>query len=491
MKNLTKAMLLAVLFVVGQACSDLLDNPKPSTSIAQDVALSDAGAVEAIRANMYNALQSFDYSTTYFLGTDALADNVFNRSGTNRFSGLAENSPQSGLSSYSTSYNLINDANIIIHAIKEGVLDPSTLRQYRGEAYFMRALAMHHLTRALGYEPGMTPNTGEGAGFNLGIIIRTEPVLSPADADFRARSTVSEVYSQITSDLNQAISLLSQGDAGDPTYVTEAAAHALLARVSLYARDYDQANTSAQNALDATGAELASAGDVATMFDETKGINPEGIFVIRVNPDTESQGYNSSLNTYTATVWVAQVPTQDAMDIFESGDARLALFGPCDNNDFDPPSPVPNCRATHPDIADGEEGLEVRKWNGELGNYTDNLPFFRVSEMLLIQAEARLNGAPGDAAAPLNRLRAARNLGPVTPTMENILEERRREFFAEGQRFWDLKRLGMDIRKAPETGQETIPYSNYRVLDNIPFDEVALSKEEAPEGQVLLQNPGY
>lgn len=484
-------MLLAVLFVVGQACTDLLDNPQPSTSISQEVALSDPGAVEAIRANMYNALQGFGYSTSYFLGASTLADDTFNRGGTNRFTGLAENNPGSHLGTWGGAYNLINDANTIISAIEDGVLDDNVLRQYRGEAYFLRAFAMHHLARAVSYEPNMTPNTGDGAGFNLGIIIRTEPVLDPGEADFRARATVSETYTQIRNDLNQAISLLSQGDAGSPVFATEAAAHALLARVSLYAQDYDQANTSAQNALDASSAELAEADEVVSMFDETTGLNPEGIFIIAVNPDTESQGVNSSLNSYTASQWVAQVPTQDAMDIFESGDARLALFSPCDDDETDPPTPLPNCLATHPDIADGEEELEVNKWNAEPGSFADNYPFFRVSEMLFIQAEARLNGAPGDAAAPLNAIRTARNLEPVAATMDNIMEERRREFFVEGHRFWDLKRLGMDIRKAPETGQQDVPYSNYRVLDNIPFGEVSLSQEEAEEGNQLIQNPGY
>jgi hypothetical protein len=497
MRKLTGIMMLLVLFVLGQSCTDLLEQPEPSTSISEEVALSDPGAVEALRAQMYSRLHSFNYTTAYMIGPAALADELSNRPGTTRGLGYAENQRGTGMGTWGTSYNLINEANLIINEVGQDVFDSqATLDQYIAEALFMRAFAYHHLVRAYGYEPGMSPATGQGAGFDLGVVLRTQAAQSPEDASFRPRKTVSRIYSQIESDLQRAIGLFqSVGDAGNVQYATLAAAQALHARVSLYAGNYQDANDYAVDALNNTSASLATTqSGVANMFNETAGTNPEAIFLTVVNPSTESQGVNNALHAYTSTQWMAQVPTQDQLNMYDASgsDYRLAWFAECNNEDGGGDA---GCLATHPSINSGNSPLEIQKWNGELGNYADNIPLLRVAEMYLILAEARLpsNGATGTGitATPLNDLRAARGLGTVTPSEQAILDERRREFVAEGQRFFDLKRLGRDISKAPATGAPEVPYTDFRILDNIPNGEVDLSEAEAPEDSVLIQNPGY
>ena len=285
--------MLLVLFVLGQSCTDLLEQPEPSTSISQEVALSDPGAVEAIRAQMYSRMQSGAYTTTYMLGPAALADEITNRPGTTRLNGLAENNRGSGMGSWGTSYNLINEANLIINGVGQDVFDSqATLEQYQAEALTLRAFAYHHLVRAYGYEPGMSPATGQGSGFDLGVVLRTQPAQSPEDASFRPRKTVSRIYSQIESDLQRAITLFqNSGDAGTNQYITLAAAQALHARVSLYAGNYQDANDYAVSALQNTSASLATTqSGVANMFNETAGTNPEAIFLTVIDPATESLG---------------------------------------------------------------------------------------------------------------------------------------------------------------------------------------------------------
>jgi len=503
MKNLIKAVMLLVLFTAGQACSDLLDNAQPSTQISQQVALSDAGAVEAIRAKMYDWLHTFSYSTEYMLAPDALADNLYNRGSTNRFSGVATNANTAGMmdgggtpsrSAYQVSYEIINDANLLIGGVKDGTLDDATMKQYQGEAYFMRAFALHHLVRSLGYEPNMSPSSGSGAGFDLGVIIRTKPTLGTQEAVFKPRSTVSQVYQQIESDLKQSINLLGQNGTAKPIYATKAGAEALLSRVYLYWGKYSEADQYASAALNDTGASLATASQVSTMFDENTGQNPEAIFLTKFNVPTEETGQsqNDALNVYTSTQWMAMVPTQDVMDLYSNNDARLAWFGKCYNDEKG--QDAAGCLASHPAIQNGSVKLELKKWDGELGNYTDNVPLLRVSELKLIQAEARLKGNNiGDPLTPINDLRDARGLQPLaTVTMQDILDSRRREFIGEGQRFFDLKRLGMTITKAPGIQEVSdVPYYDHRVLDNIPFSEVSLSQSQAPADSALVQNPGY
>ena len=231
------------------------------------------------------------------------------------------------------------------------------------------------------------------------------------------------------------------------------------------------------------------------MFDETNGINPESIFTVTVDPNTESLGGNSSPAAYTSQQWGAQIPTQDLMDMYDDeDDARLAWFGPCFNDITG--APFANCVGTHPTIGGGTTGLEIQKYEAELSQFADYYDHFRVAEMLLIQAEARVNDPNlGDPLTPMNELRTARGLDDLNSvTIEDVLDERRRELVAEGHRFFDLKRLGRTIRKAPETvnnNVQDVPYNDFRVLDNIPDGEVSLSEANAEEGNVLIQNPGH
>lgn len=501
MKYLTRILMVLLIFTAAQACTELLEEPQPSTDISEVQALTNEGTVNALRHGMYTELHSFNYTTEYMIGPSALADDSHNRQDATRFIGLNQNNQGSGLSSWGSAYDLINKANLIIHAIEEGVLSEAQQRQYEGEAFVLRAFAMHHLVRALAYEPQMWPEgpvvgdipvTHQASnGWNHGIIVRTEPVRSVTDADFRPRRSVSEVYDQMRSDLNAAIQRLSQGDAGNPTFVTEAAAHALLARIELYDRNYQAAEDAASAALANTSASLATPGQVPTMFDETAGLNPEGIFVTHVANSSESTGVNNSLASYTSQTFTAQVPTQSLMDLYSADDARLSWYVPCE-------APAETgCRATHPDITGGTGFVKTIKWNAEPGSYIDDIPLFRVAEMKLIQAEARLNGATGVPLTPLNELRQNRNLAPLaTVSMDDILEERRREFAYEGHRFWDLKRLGMTIVKDPAIAAqfgavEDVPYGDFRVLDDLPNSEVVLSQENAEEENWLLQNPGH
>ncbi len=491
---------LIVLMTVVQSCSDKLNNAQPSTAVSQEKALGSATAIKSVRTGMYAYFHSMEYTTDYMLVPEALADNIQTRQGANRLSGATANSRGAGAldaDTYNTSYDIINQANLLIHKIPKGVISHADSIQYVGEAYFVRAFVYHHMVRTLGYEPGQQPKAGDGAGWDEGVIIKTKPTLDVSDATYHPRSSVEKVYSLIESDLKNAIDLLGQQEAGSQIYPSKAAAEAELARVYLYERDYKNADKYATDAIaDAKNGPLdvseATADQVASMFG-TSNLNPEGIWINEFNSTVNLAGgnQNNSLNVYTSTQYVAGVPTQDVVNLYSKNDKRLSWFSQC----FDDVAGKPKggCYASSPYIKDGKVKLEFDKWTGAVGNYLDNVPYLRVSEQLLIQSEARLKGGFGDPAAPLNELRKDRGLKPLTstPTMDDILKARRREFIGEGMRFYDLKRLGKDIRKAPGSGYKTVPYTSYKVLDNVPNGDVSRSKANAPQDSVIKQNPGY
>jgi hypothetical protein len=65
---------------------------------------------------------------------------------------------------------------------------------------------------------------------------------------------------------------------------------------------------------------------------------------------------------------------------------------------------------------------------------------------------------------------------------EEILNQRRIELAFEGHRFFDLKRLGRDLVKAPH--YNTVAFTDIRILAPLPTSEVDGNKN-------MVQNAGY
>ena len=516
MRTLKYIPLLLCFLLVGQGCNDVLNHAEPTTSTDPENVLTDAASINSLRAAMYDSFHGFTFTTRMFLGPDALADNSYISTGATRFFGLNNNYGTNGVDSglnngsYGAVYDVILSANALINGVPDGVLDETTAAQYRGEALAIRAFAMHYLTRVLGYEPGQVPDSGPGEGFNLGIIIRTNYVATPEDVKELPRNTITEVYDQIISDLTEAESLLAETTPTSTNYASQAFAQAILARVNLYAGNYEEADTWATEAITTSGLSLVTDSvEIAGMFNETSYNHPESILTIATDPSTESLGVNDAINVYTANQWLAQTPTQSLMNVYSAEDNRLGWYGLCSNEAAGGYSTI--CNATHPEIpsvvVSSSTGpvtistLESRKWHAEQGQFADSYPLIRIGELKLIQAEARYQTQGVTAGlVPLNELRTARGLTELTsadfgltaqqqnvnpgldPFIAEILTERRRELAYEGHRFFDLKRLGLNIPDS--AGDLKISYESHKILDNISPAEIETNEE-------LVQNPGY
>ena len=164
---------------------------------------------------------------------------------------------------------------------------------------------------------------------------------------------------------------------------------------------------------------------------------------------------------------------------------------------------------TNPDLYDILTATDVRgEVNGMIGtqqgyptiigkfptaNGSDNVTVIRVEEMHLIYAEALLRaGDASGALTYLNNVPSLRNAPTYTSaTLDNILTERRKEFYGEGLRFYDLARNGKDMPLINSTLQlnddltGTPPaYGSYRYAYPI-----SLSERNANPN--IVQNAGY
>lgn len=494
-----KSLKLTIVLLVGAAwlftgCEDLFEDVQPATSVSGEQALSSAEGVEALRASMYSKVRaSQQYTTHYFIGPDSFSDLLRGRPGSTRYQGLNVATDNDGstthLTSWSGTYNALQDANLIIGGIEDGVLEPEVHDQYRGEALGMRAFVMHHLVRALGYEPN--DPLGRDQEWDHGIIVRTEPVKDLEDADARPRNTVGEVYDQIIADLEEAAGLLEGFTARNR--IDEAFIHGLAARVHLYAGNWSDAAAHAETAINSGYALADSEGDVAGMFGAPgePGPHPETIWLLEVDGSTEyftggDWMVNTGPSAYTSNQWVAQLPTQQVMDLYEEGDWRLGWYNECfDHRSGDKPS---GCDAVN------DQGLTIDKFPAakHVGNQADDMPYMRLGEIYLIKAEAEAKAANSVAAGipDLNALREARgastvsagDIGNLDDFEDFILEERIRELIAEGHRFWDLKRLGRNIPN-PD-GSTKFRNDSHRIIGPVPTGQFGVN-------EFLIQNPDY
>ena len=475
---MNKIYILLLLLIVSISCTDL--DTFDRTILSQDIALDNVAGFESVLFSAYESVNDFDYyGQQQTIEGDVLADNLNLIQLSGRYEGEFVNEIGAHYDFWLV-YELINDANVIIGLIDDESVDgeQEEKNKLKGEAYFLRALAHHDLLRSYAYEPNQIKN-----GWDQGVVLRTEPVEGLSNVTDIPRASVQEGYDLVIDDLLEAISLLPsqtdvEGQDNRTFRATKEAAHALLARVYLYSGDYSLAATQADLALATTTAILTDTTGDQYQLSWSETPHPESLFEsdIRTADWNQVDGLNESLHSLTynalngAQFIIGASPGLIDEIETEAEDVRRELY-------------------TEVDL-----GFRMEKWLGEKGNFLENIPIIRYSEVLLIAAEAKArSGQTPEAQADITKLRNARGIsGTVTAAgdalINLIMKERRIELAGEGHRFYDLKRLGLPITKsefAEQLGAQTLQPDNFKVLARIPLSEVELS-----DG-ILEQNPGY
>jgi hypothetical protein len=125
---------------------------------------------------------------------------------------------------------------------------------------------------------------------------------------------------------------------------------------------------------------------------------------------------------------------------------------------------------------DTGDGTATTKWQGEFSN----IPFLRLAEMHLIRAEANFREGTSTGLAPeaeINTLRARSGAAALSGiTLQDILDERRRELSFEGFRLHDIKRLQGNVGD--------LAYDDPKLVMPVP-------QRETDANPNLEQNPGY
>lgn len=481
------------------SCDTNLDL-SPSDEVSDDKAYESLEACESSLAGTYDAFTQgwfAHYTNQYmFYMPDVMGDDVYVSStgNYNRFLPAYQYSidPTSTYTKdpWANTYSIIDNANALIEGVSkfpEGEKRNSIL----GQALTIRAYCYHYLVRLYAKSYNDAPDSP-------GVILRTKSNIDPMP-----RSTVKDVYNLMIEDLTWAVNNLKEGT--DKAYMDKRAAEAVLARVYLDMGD-DKAIEFAEKA--SSGLQLLSKDLYAT--EAFSDFNSETIwgFVCKLD---DRQSYLSIPSFYYyadgAHYDNGKLVYDDVVDGYSSFRVSEELVKIFDNSDIR--------KKTFPVVSDvtpveyvryrgGIITSKLRHVGGNLG--LGAISYLRASEMYLIVAEiAADKGNYGKAKAALNILREARGLSAYAGTDANLVQEiqqeRRRELYAEGHRFFDIKRRKQTLSRYT-VYDETAPAKNLKEghwqgvyltpgSDKfslpIPLDELnansALTKDD--------QNPGY
>ena len=430
--------MLFVAVTVIVSCSE--EDLEPTLSLDKDLSsgITSAGDLASVLNSAYDRMSSSGYyGRNFVIDGDVRTDNGYSNVNSGRFQSSGMNYTAQGAGPWGSIYGVIAITNIVIGAdIATLSGSAAQIAHTQGQAYALRALAHFDLLKSYGQHF----ITGQGGGASLGVpYVKTYK--DPANLT-PARGTVGSNVGDIAADLTTAIAMMSQSLDSSSSYMTVAGAYAVLARAALYAGSVDPslyatAGTAAKWVIDNSGRSPVGASGFAASYVTDNASN--SILELAFS-GTDSRGINGIAYILRGTSYGdVRILTRDTDANGVKVGANLDLLD----------------ILTAADVRGSADMIGVAQgYPTVLGKYptmsgADNITILRVEEMHLIYAEAMLRA--GDAATALtylNNIPAIRGLGAgyyASATLENILLERRKEFYFEGLRYDDLLRTGQGM----------------------------------------------
>lgn len=426
------------------SCKQFLD-VQPRDAVSDEETIVDKSSAQTAVRGMYRALGSDNYYGSLFQTFGYLSGDNIQWTGSQaviqQFISHAVTADNANVATvWSGIYVTINRANQIIDkipALADSSFSTADRNALLGEAYFVRGLSYFDLARTWG-----------------GAQLVLKPTVTINDTKGIRRSSLTETYAQVFSDLQTSATLLSENT--NRYRATRKTAWALLSRYYLYQQKWDSAVLYSTRLIDdATNYRLLK--PYSAFFSNNAVATAESIFEISYSA-TNTNGHRN--------YW--QPPANGGTRQWAPNDALVSLLNAGGNRNTA--------------IAVTNQGL----WYGNFyyrSPATDPAYILRIAEQYLIRAEAHaqrneLEGALADLDAV--RDRAGLTASTATTQSEILLaieNERRLEFAFEPHRWYDLVRTGRAATVLGVTDEK-------RYLLPIPIAEINADAS-------LEQNPGY
>ncbi|MBD5358998.1 MAG: RagB/SusD family nutrient uptake outer membrane protein [Bacteroides sp.] len=380
-----------------------------------------------------------------------------------------------------------------VESVADNSLTTDEINTMRAQAEILRAFIWFRMVRMWGNIPIVTTIPKD---------ITSENIAESYESYFPAQNTEAEAYQYILKDLEDAIKYAPEGN-GDKTRFSKDVARAILAKV--YAerpvRDYEKVIQYVDE-LTARGYALCPEyGDLFNIDGAVKdGFSATPLYtntvesILEVHYPVGSGNWASWMygrcledwdNSFSWAKWIT--PSRDLLSAFDKeGDTKrkeqTVVYYECAWSNYYP--------------------SDNYAFMYKVRSGYSNVFFLRYDDLLLLKAEALINGENVDlegAAAIINQIRERAGVAKLTSAeksnkesmLKAYVNERRLELACEGERWYDLVRLGL-VEEAMEAAQRNdpgrlpiaVPYTANSYLLPIPQDVLDTNPN-------VVQNPGY
>ena len=356
--------------------------------------------------------------------------------------------------------SMVYPANVILEKIDEVEMDAEVKKRIKGEALFFRGYAYYTLNLWFGGVPMITSTLPTADYYTLG------------------RSTEAEIWSLVTSDLTEAVSLLPTSV--EIGRVDKYDAGAYLAKASAMNNDWNSALSAIKDVWENSGASLEANWTDLWSLEAEKSSNEYMLSVV-LSPAQPNNNWAQQF------LYMENTPGLQGNFQYKPG-----YYESFEDNDL------------RRDETLGFTPMQIREENRKYDfgydlsefRYFGDIVVIRFADVQLLFAEAIsiAAGSPQQQSLDLmNETRKRAGLTDLTMAdvpnldsfVEAVLAERRSELAWEGHRYSDLKRHGKLVEKVNAVGPD------YNYDDSYNYVPIPQSEIDKVGSDILTQNPGY
>lgn len=501
-KIISYSLGIAALIIFLSACDKEWLNPAPENQLVTEdtTFLLPANATKFVNA-CYTNLLTWEESAFSWTGVASITSDDADK-GSDPGDLGADKDQMDALTYTSTTvsvsevwkgnYQGVSNCNQAIANVPKFDIDDGLKNRLIAEAKFLRAYYYFNLVRIYGEVP---------------LVDKVIDSENPGDLEkANTRVPTDQVYNFIEEDLNAARDVLPVSyPAADVGRATKGAATALLAKVSMYRQEWQQAYDLTNEIINGAVGNYDLLPNYEDIWREVGENSVESLFEVQAKigtPVAAVQQYcviqgprgaafidaetGESVSAFSG--WGFNTPSQDLYDSYEPGDIRRdATIMSIGDTLFD--GIILDTAANLHYNYKAYVSKFDETYDGNNDQTNKNVRILRMGEMYLINAEAANElGKTGEAAASLNAVRNRAGLANTTASGQSdlrmaIWHERRWEMGMEYDRFFDLVRQGRAGEVLRAQGKNFVDGVNE--VFPIPQNEIAAS------GGKLTQNPGY
>lgn len=433
-------VIAAGLFFLGSSCTKVVDLA-PENSTYEDVFWQNqkeaeqgvAGAYALLRRSLHGG---YDYTSFFMYGdvptgefTEAGASS-FDRYVLNQVRDFNFNGSYVDGNDWGSYYKVIAQCNLVMKKVPEipdaKFTDDATITKNKliGEAYFLRAFTLFYISRIWGDVP---------------VVTQLEDALQSEDI---GQTPAADVMKQCIADCQEAITRLSWGYANSSETAVRAnkgSVYALLAHIYMWTGDAEKAAAAAEEVIEKGGYSLVSRENYKNVF---IGQSSEGIFEIArgySQGETSLQSgfqYKCLKDPYVSAKTEACVVNKTLVNSLytDPNDVRRNVYFA----DMTTTTPI---LIKYANVIYGNAATKTDAY------VSNNLIIFRLADILLLHAEAlakldRFGEARTALKEVTDRAGEEEYTGADSDLYEYIIDERSRELFCEGHRYYDMVRSG-------------------------------------------------